>query len=240
MSAKLVAYVRVSTEKQGASGLGLESQQVAIDNYARQAGATVVAKFIEVESGKRSDRPQLQKAIAYARRGKATLVVAKVDRLARNARFLLAVVESGVDVVFCDLPHVPPRPGREANLDEHGRHRRVGGRHDRPADTRALKAAKARGTLLGSARPGHWDGREEARIAGAKAGAEAAIKVRRVAATEAYADLLPRIRELRDRDVSFAAIAKQLNDEGHASRKGKPFTPMTVHRIIARAKSSSK
>src|SRR5580700_10921878 len=81
--ADIIAYYRVSTKQQGESGLGLEGQEVAVQAYARQAGATIKASYVEVESGKLADRPQLAKALAHARRNKATLVVAKLDRLAR-------------------------------------------------------------------------------------------------------------------------------------------------------------
>ena len=105
------------------------------------------------ETGKRKDRPELAKALAHCRRAKATLVVAKLDRLARNVTFTSALMESGVDFVCCDNP--------SANrLTIHTK--------------AALSAAKARGVKLGSARPGHWDGREDRRLAGVKAAAIAA------------------------------------------------------------------
>ena len=104
MSAKLVAYLRVSTRKQGESGLGLEGQQTAIDAYAKQVNGEVIAKYVEIESGKRSDRPDLIRAIAQAKRMKAVLIVAKLDRLARNVAFLSRLLESGVEFVACDNP----------------------------------------------------------------------------------------------------------------------------------------
>src|SRR5712671_4210340 len=103
--ADIIPYYRVSTKKQGESGLGLEGQEAAVQNYARQSGATIKANYVEVESGKRSDRPQLAKALAHARRSKATLVVAKLDRLARNVAFLSALMDSTVPFVACDNPH---------------------------------------------------------------------------------------------------------------------------------------
>src|SRR5262245_5222934 len=103
---KLVAYYRVSTEKQGRSGLGLEGQQEAVKNYATSNNAEMIGKpFVEVETGKREDRPELQKAIAHAKRSKARLVVAKLDRLARNVAFTSALLRSGVDFVACDNPN---------------------------------------------------------------------------------------------------------------------------------------
>lgn len=107
-----VAYYRVSTDRQGRSGLGLDAQRAAVAKYVAGAGGVVAAEFEEVESGKRNDRPQLAAALAACRARRAALVIAKLDRRARNARFLLHVVEGTGEagVVFCDLPSVPPRP----------------------------------------------------------------------------------------------------------------------------------
>src|ERR1017187_6457265 len=104
MSAAIVGYQRVSTKGQGESGLGIEAQESAIQAYARQTGAKVVAMYTEVESGKLADRPELLKALAHARRSKATLVVAKLDRLARNVAFLSALMESKGAFIACDNP----------------------------------------------------------------------------------------------------------------------------------------
>ena len=100
----LVAYIRVSTKRQGRSGLGLEAQQEALDAYRRDHGGRVLATYREVETGKTADRPELTRAIAHAKRSGATLVVAKLDRLARNAAFLLTLQASGLPMVFLDLP----------------------------------------------------------------------------------------------------------------------------------------
>lgn len=102
---KIVGYVRVSTQKQGASGLGLEAQLAAINAYAAQHGSEVVAVYEEVESGKNNDRPQLAKALAHAKKGKATFVVAKLDRLARNVAFVSQIMDSGADFVAVDNPY---------------------------------------------------------------------------------------------------------------------------------------
>src|SRR5471032_1999209 len=105
MRAAIVGYQRVSTKGHGESGLGIEAQESAIKAYAQQTGAKVVAMYTEVESGKLADRPELAKALAHARRSKATLVVAKLDRLARNVAFLAALMDSKVPFVACDNPH---------------------------------------------------------------------------------------------------------------------------------------
>jgi DNA invertase Pin-like site-specific DNA recombinase len=109
---RFVSYLRVSTNGQGRSGLGLEAQRQAVAAHVTQAGGEVAAEFREVESGKRADRPQLAAALASCRTRRAVLVIAKLDRLARNARFLLSVVEGSGEagVLFCDLPTVPAGP----------------------------------------------------------------------------------------------------------------------------------
>lgn len=104
---KYIAYYRVSTQKQGKSGLGLEAQRQAVESFI---GEVPAQEYVEVESGRKSSRPKLLEAIEAANKQKATLVVAKLDRLARNARFLLGIVESNIDVLFCDLPDLQPGP----------------------------------------------------------------------------------------------------------------------------------
>src|SRR5690606_2576896 len=105
---RLICYLRVSTAKQGSSGLGLEAQRAAVQQYANQLGAEIIAEYLEVESGKRSDRPQLDIAIGHAKFAGARLVVAKLDRLARNVAFLSALMEAKADFVCCDNPHATP------------------------------------------------------------------------------------------------------------------------------------
>jgi DNA invertase Pin-like site-specific DNA recombinase len=102
---KIIPYYRVSTKKQGRSGLGLEAQKAAVQAFVRQRNATIVAEYREVETGKKSNRPKLGEAISHAKLAKATLVVAKLDRLARNVAFTSALMESGVEFVACDSPH---------------------------------------------------------------------------------------------------------------------------------------
>ena len=105
---KFVSYLRVSTDKQGRSGLGLEAQREAVASYLNGGRWTLVAEYVETESGKRADRPKLKAALAHSKALGATLVFAKLDRLTRNVDLLRSLVASDVDLVFCDLPSVPP------------------------------------------------------------------------------------------------------------------------------------
>jgi DNA invertase Pin-like site-specific DNA recombinase len=107
-----VSYYRVSTSKQGKSGLGLEAQRAAVETYLNGGKWQIVAEFVEIESGRRSDRPQLDAALAAARLHRAPLVVAKVDRLTRSVAFLSRLLEAGVDVRFADLPSIEGATGR--------------------------------------------------------------------------------------------------------------------------------
>lgn len=100
-----IAYYRVSTDRQGKSGLGLEAQQQAVADHLQRAGGAIVEAFTEIESGKRHQRPQLAAAIAACRKQKATLIIAKLDRLARNVHFISGLMESGVDFIATDNPH---------------------------------------------------------------------------------------------------------------------------------------
>jgi len=227
-----IAYYRVSTKAQGASGLGLDAQRQAVEAFARQGGAKVSKTFTEIESGGKTaqDRPQLAAALAFAKRAGATLIVAKLDRLARNVHFLSGLMESGVDFLAVDNPaanrltvHIM------AAMAEYER-------EAISARTKAaLAQAKARGAKLGSRRPGHWRGREEARLRGALKGAKRAAEVRARAAREEYADILPAIRDMRAKDLSLQKIADALNAEGHKTRRGASFTAATIHGILKRA-----
>ena len=227
---QLIAYYRVSTKQQGKSGLGLEAQQNCLEQYAKQHDGRIIAVYREVESGKRSDRPELTKALAHARRSKATLFVAKLDRLARNVAFLSALMESGVEFVACDNPHANKftihilAAVAEHEAEAISQRTKV-----------ALQAAKRRGTPLGSARPGHWDGREAARLKGAMAGAKAAAEKHAQDADKAYSDLVPMMTELRSQGMTFYAIADRLNEQGHTTRRGKDWNASQVLRVLRRS-----
>src|SRR5215472_3856743 len=101
---KFVSYLRVSTERQGRSGLGLEAQRKAVEDYLNGGAWHLLHEYVEIESGRRNDRPQLAAALALAKATGATVVIAKLDRLARNVAFISNLMESGVEFVAADMP----------------------------------------------------------------------------------------------------------------------------------------
>lgn len=226
---KFVAYYRVSTARQGKSGLGLDAQQASVESYvAREGGELVAPPFVEVESGRCTDRPELAKAIAHARKHKAVLLVAKLDRLARNVAFLSALMEARVDFRAVDNPHATKLTIHILAAVAEEEARAISAR-----TKAALSAAKARGALLGSARPEHWAGKEEARRAGQKKASKTAAKAKIARRVVAADEVLPRLKELREQGHSLRAIAQILNGEGSVSLHGLPWSAMAVSRLLA-------
>lgn len=213
MKNTFVSYLRVSTTKQGITGLGMDAQRNAVTNFINNGNAKLIAEFAEVESGKRKDRPELDKAIALCRRSKATLVIAKLDRLARNAAFTLALRDSGIDFVAVDMPSADKFTiGLFALLAEKER--------DMISErTRAgLAAAKRRGVRLGNPK---LDKVRAKAIAGNQARAQAFA-----------AKLAPVIAEIRKAGVvTLRGIAQCLNARGFRTALGKEFTRQAVARI---------
>jgi DNA invertase Pin-like site-specific DNA recombinase len=147
VTGRFVAYLRVSTQRQGASGLGLETQHKAIVDYLNGGNWTLVEELVEVESGKRADRPELAKAMIACRLYGATLVIAKLDRLSRNAAFLLTLRDAGTEFVACDLPDANRLTVGVMAMVAEDEAERISAR-----TKAALAAAKARGTQLGGFR----------------------------------------------------------------------------------------
>ncbi len=229
-SKKMVAYYRVSTKQQGRSGLGLDGQRAAVVDYAARNGATILGEYVEVETGKAKDRPQLLKAIAHSKRSKARLVVAKLDRLARNVAFTSALMESGVDFVACDNPHANKFTIHIlAAVAEHE------AEQISQRTIAALQAAKRRGVKLGSTRPGHWLGREDKRLAGLALARAAAARAHGQAFVAEYSDLFAVVQELRAAGRSLREIARELNRSGHSTRRGMAWNAMQVARVLKRA-----
>jgi DNA invertase Pin-like site-specific DNA recombinase len=176
-----ISYVRVSTDGQGRSGLGLDAQKEAVAQRIKADGGRLVAEFEEVESGKRSDRPQLALALAACRARRAVLVIAKLDRLARNTAFLLSIVEGtgSAGVIFCDLPDLPRGPSGKFILTMFAAVAELEAGMISQRTKAALAQAKARGVKLGNPnlRPGDSNTAKIARAARTKIAAEYARDV---------------------------------------------------------------
>ena len=218
---KYVAYYRVSTARQGRSGLGLEAQRDAVRTHLNGGDWTLVGEYTEVESGKRNDRAELAKALAACRLHRATLCLAKLDRLARNVHFISSLMEAGVDFIAVDFPtanrltvHILAAVAEhEANAVS--------------ARTKAaLRAARARGKALGGYRGG-WVSDNARRLSA----------VARTTAADAFAfDAMTAIEEVRrSGQTSHRGIARELRARGIPTRRGGRWTPVQVKAILARA-----
>ena len=230
---RFVAYLRVSTDGQGRSGLGLEAQRQAVAAHVAQAGGEVVAEFQEVESGKRADRPQLAAALASCRTRRAVLVIAKLDRLARNARFLLSVVEGSGEagVVFCDLPTVPAGPVGKFLITQMAAVAELEAGLISQRTRAALAVAKARGVRLGN--PSLTPATAEM--------AAAARRARSRQVTARAADVLALVRQVQAEGAnSLRAIATELHAHGVRTPMGKEqWSPGQVRRLLTREESTT-
>ncbi|WP_439365111.1 recombinase family protein [Bradyrhizobium sp. DASA03005] len=222
---RFVAYYRVSTRKQGASGLGLEAQRTAVGNYLGDRTAKVVAEFTEIESGKRSDRPALDQALTAARVHQAALVVAKVDRLTRSVGFLSRLLEAGVDVRFADLPTIEGPTGRFM-LQQMAAVAELEAGLISSRTRAALQAAKARGQQLGGNRGATLSSKARAKGRDTQVG----LAQRRAN------DLAPLLDELRCEGNSTPTdIARALTARGVPTARGSTtWSALQVMRIQSR------
>jgi DNA invertase Pin-like site-specific DNA recombinase len=217
---KFVAYYRVSTQKQGQSGLGLEAQKAGVLSYLDGGGWKLIEEFTEVETGKGANaldrRPQLRAALALCKKQKATLVIAKLDRLARNVHFVSGLIESGVEFVAADMPQA-----NKTMIQMYA----VMSEWERDAISKrtkeALSAAKARGVKLGTAGP-----RNLRRVID-----------QRQAEADAYAENLRGVL-LGIKNLSQRAIANKMNSLGIKSPHGGQWHLPTVQRVMARLASA--
>jgi DNA invertase Pin-like site-specific DNA recombinase len=227
---KFVAYFRVSSDRQGKSGLGLEGQRAAVLQHVGVAGE-LIADYTEIETGKRDsldNRPELRRALAHARRSQATLVVAKLDRLTRSVAVTSLLHQSNVDFVCCDNPFANRLTIQILAAVAEDEARRISER-----TKAALGAYKARGGILGATRP-------ESRnltIDGRQRGALASVRRREKLMAEAYDDISPRMQALRSSGRSLRAIAQTLNDDGHTTRRGRPWSAAQVLRVLDKSNS---
>jgi DNA invertase Pin-like site-specific DNA recombinase len=206
-----VSYLRVSTQRQGQSGLGIEAQRSAVQNYLDQNGGALLQEFVEVESGSVKARPILVQSISLCRKTRAALLIAKLDRLGRNVAFVSSLMESGVDFVAVDAPY--------ANrlmihiLAAFAEHERTLISDRTKA---ALAAAKSRGVQLGA----------NGRLLGLANKREAEQHAR---------SLIHDIRDAQQRGArTLAEIATELNALGHTTREGAVWRPSAVHRLLKR------
>ncbi len=206
-----IAYYRVSTQRQGTSGLGLEAQRKAVVDYINGNGSKVLAEYTEVESGKRWSRPELDKALAHCKKHRATLVIAKLDRLARNVHFISGLIESRVDFVAADMPEADRAFLQMAAVFAEWEGRKISER-----TKAALAAAKARGVKLGIT------GKD--RATENKAAADAVAR-----------SLRPVIKEIAAEGITtIRGVAEALNIRNIPTPRGGRWHATSVARLLAR------
>ena len=216
-----IVYYRVSGPKQGKSGLGLDAQRSLVGRFPKEG--PILAEYQEIETGKWADRPQLILALAHAKATGSILLIAKLDRLARNVEFTANLMNSDVPFICCDHPsatrltlHILAAVAEEES-------RLISER-----TKAALAEAKKRGVLLGSARIGHWDKRER----GMKKPLKVLAEKRRAAMARTYEILVPVIREQREQGRTMAQIRDWLNERGFKTTRNRPYTEERVWTII--------
>ena len=224
--ARVVAYYRVSTEEQGRSGLGLDDQRAVVRQLAAARGWGLVREFTEVESGTRSDRQVLEAAVALCKNLGATLVVAKLDRLARDAKFLLHLADTGVPILFGDLPELDATTSAgRMQLTMMAGFAEFESRRISERTKAALAQAKERGVKLGGARG----------AAGSSVGVERAAAANSAKATQRARELLPVVEEAVAGTQSLRDAAKRLNEMGVLTPSGKGnWQAITVSRLLAK------
>lgn len=220
---KIVSYLRVSTARQGRSGLGLDAQRSAIQAYADTKQANLVKEFVEVESGKDNARPKLTEALHLAKVTGSVLVIAKLDRLSRNAAFLLTLRDSGVKFIAADMP--------DANELTVGIMALVAQQEREAISKRtkeALEAAKRRGQVLGNP-----NGAAALKRAGK--GNAAGVKAIQLKADSHAKNLRPVLAGLTDEGItSLGAIAKALNERGIRTPRGGAWHKTSVSNLLSR------
>lgn len=219
MEHRFVAYYRVSTQEQGRSGLGLEAQREAVARYLNGGTWELIGEYTDVESGKRDDRPELLRAITHARRARATLVIAKLDRLSRKVSFVSSLMDAGVKFVAADNPSANELTIHILAAVAQAERKAIGER-----TKAALAAAKARGTKLGNPK-----------INLARPSALAAISSR---AREFAETTLPTIRHLQGCGCkTLQSVADALNARAVPTARGGSWTATAVRRVVGRAPS---
>lgn len=225
---KFVSYLRVSTDKQGRSGLGLEAQRAHVESYLNGGRWTLAAEYVETESGKRSDRPKLTKALAHAKAIGATVVFAKLDRLTRNVDLLRSLVASDVDLVFCDLPHVPAGAMGRFLLTQMASVAELEAGLISERTKAALAAAKARGVKLGNPNGARA-------LKGKQVGNKQAVAAVKARANDRASNLASIVEDLRTKGVtSVRAVAEELNAQGILTPRGGRWHATSAARLLTR------
>ncbi|RSV14625.1 recombinase family protein [Sphingomonas molluscorum] len=226
---RTVNYLRVSTERQGRSGLGLDAQRATIEAFCATRGCQPLAEYIEVESGKRDDRPELARALHHAKVTGATVVIAKLDRLSRNAAFLMTLRDSGTKFVAADLA--------DANNLTIGIMALIAQQEREATSQRtreALQAAKARGQRLGNPNG-------SAALRRAQRGNTAALATITSRADAHALDLAPVIADIREGGTtSLSGIAKALNDRAIRTPRGGQWHATSVRNLLARLDANGR
>jgi len=218
---KYIAYYRVSTVKQGQSGLGLEAQRASVADYLAGVSGELINEYTEIQSGKKNDRPELNKALRKCRLTGATLLIAKLDRLSRNAAFLMNLQDSATKFIACDMPEANNLTvGLMACLADYERvliSKRT---------KEALKAAKARGVKLGNPKL------DQVRCTDTTAARIARVEK----AKERNTEILEVINEIQSNagsELSLRQISKQLNEAGYTTARGMAWQATSVNRVLA-------
>lgn len=230
---KAIAYLRVSTDKQGVRGLGIEAQREAVAAFSKQRGYNVLKEYVEAESGRKCARPELAKARAFARATKATLIVAKLDRLSRDADMVRTIISGKEDVAFCDFPQVPEGPVGKFMLSMLGLIAEFESDLISQRTKAAMAAAKARGQTFGNAEglKRYWASRSVPR-----GNPAIATRAHMAKARARFQDFLPHIREAQaDGATTLSAIAERLNEKGIPTPKGETWYKATVQRALRAA-----
>jgi DNA invertase Pin-like site-specific DNA recombinase len=226
---KYITYCR-RWPKKGSTHPDVSTQEEEARRLVQFNEGVVLSSYTEKEqrwTDPQDVRPELAKAIEHAIRSEATIVVAFLGRLGRNVPFTRAMLNSGVDFVCCDAPKANRLTIHIMAATAEDESRKVSERV-----RNSLAAASARGVKLGSNRPGHWEGREHKR--GTKKAIAAAARKKRTRTRNTYAFLMPEIKARRERGETLPEIVDWLNQQGHTTTAGKPFTQTAVWRLIKR------
>jgi DNA invertase Pin-like site-specific DNA recombinase len=227
MNHKYIAYYRVSTREQGNSGLGLEGQEASVKQYCGNNNIILIKAYTEIETGKGDNlkrRPILQKALGHCRRIGATLLIAKLDRLARSVYVTSLLHKSGIDFVACDVPSANRFIIQILSAVAEQEAKMISDR-----TKKALLALKERGVKLGSHRPECMNNLSNSARA---SGGSHSASIRKKDKLEAYGSVIHEMINMKDNGTTYKQIAGIFNDRGETTRMGCSFTGESINRLI--------